>query len=373
LPAKNGDFPAPRRGLEAEKLCDEARGKGPPRQGLENGPPFALLTAVKERVKSMRREVAAALAVMIGVMSPSLGEEPDSRAQGIDVSDAQGRIDWAKMAASGLSFGIARVSDGLTQPDTQFATNWAGIKKAGLVRGAYQFFRPADDPVAQADLYVRTVGGFQAGDLPPFLDLEATDGVAGSEVLANVAKWVHEVEAKTLLTPLVYVSPGFWDALGRAPAPPRGVGLWVAHWGVPAPRLPVGFQQWTIWQYTQSSTLAAANGADGDIFNGTVQQLKDFAATHGPPLQSGARGAAVAALQADLALKGFSPGTDDGIFGPATLAEVKAFQEANGLAADGVVGPRTYDALVAPVDSMSAAPASASSPTRGLLGALSGN
>ena len=40
------------------------------------------------------------------------------------------------------------------------------------------------------------------------------------------------------------------------------------------------------------------------------------------------------------------PGAQDGIFGPKTLSSVEAFQRANHLAADGVVGPLTWTALL---------------------------
>jgi peptidoglycan hydrolase-like protein with peptidoglycan-binding domain len=39
----------------------------------------------------------------------------------------------------------------------------------------------------------------------------------------------------------------------------------------------------------------------------------------------------------------------DGIFGPLTEAAVKAFQQSNGLAADGIVGPQTWPKLVVQV------------------------
>lgn len=63
-------------------------------------------------------------------------------------------------------------------------------------------------------------------------------------------------------------------------------------------------------------------------------------------LRRGAHGASVEALQARLAAAGYlEAGQVDGAFGPATEAGVRAFQEANGLTADGIVGARTWAAL----------------------------
>lgn len=55
--------------------------------------------------------------------------------------------------------------------------------------------------------------------------------------------------------------------------------------------------------------------------------------------------AVVSELQQALSSAGYAPGSVDGTFGQETEAAVVAFQEANGLSADGVVGPETAAAL----------------------------
>jgi hypothetical protein len=55
--------------------------------------------------------------------------------------------------------------------------------------------------------------------------------------------------------------------------------------------------------------------------------------------------AVISELQEALSSAGYDPGPVDGTFGPRTEAAVVAFQQANGLSADGVVGPETASAL----------------------------
>lgn len=279
-------------------------------------------------------------------------------ARGVDVSDHQGQIDWGKAAASGLSFAIVRVSDGLQHPDSQFQANWNGTRAHGIVRGVYQYFRPGQDPVAQADLLISRVA-FEPGDLPPFLDVETMDGVSSSHMRAAIQAWIDRVRKRTGMVPLIYTAPGLWNGYGLPSYP--GVGLWVANWGVSAPKLPHGWSDWTFWQTSASAHVAGIpSGADGDVFHGSAADLRAFAASHGPGgsgsgvsttttvkpiLREGATGQDVVALQDALAAHGFSPGASDGDFGPRTLAAVIAFQRSRGLVADGVVGPLTWAAL----------------------------
>jgi hypothetical protein len=62
-------------------------------------------------------------------------------------------------------------------------------------------------------------------------------------------------------------------------------------------------------------------------------------------LKPGDTGEQVTTLQKALTSLGFSPGTPDGDYGPATQVAVEKFQVAKGLAEDGVVGPATLAAL----------------------------
>lgn len=59
----------------------------------------------------------------------------------------------------------------------------------------------------------------------------------------------------------------------------------------------------------------------------------------------GSRGAEVTKIQTKLKNWGYYFGSIDGIYGSATLSAVKYFQRKNGLAVDGIAGPKTLAAM----------------------------
>jgi len=99
-------------------------------------------------------------------------------------------------------------------------------------------------------------------------------------------------------------------------------------------------------QFQASQGLAA----DGVCGPKTWAALKATAASSAPKssgspvLKQGAKGAAVVEMQKLLAGKGYRLSAD-GSFGPATANALKQFQRARGLVADGVCGPKTWQAL----------------------------
>jgi len=62
-------------------------------------------------------------------------------------------------------------------------------------------------------------------------------------------------------------------------------------------------------------------------------------------LQAGMTGEDIKQVQAQLIQQGYNPGDADGIFGEVTQSAVIAFQQANKLSVDGIVGTDTFNAL----------------------------
>ena len=198
--------------------------------------------------------------------------------EGVDVSHYQGSIDWKAVKGAGREFGVASVGDGSYQ-DPTFATNWAGMKAAGMIRGAYQFFEPGEDPVMQADIMIAKVGTLGAGDLPATLDVEVTGGQSGAVITAHIHTWVDKVKAGTGKAPIIYTGKYFWNGnVGSSDF--AATPLWIAAYGVTCPDTPVPWTNWLIFQYSDKGVVSGiAGGVDSDRFNGTLAELQAFADT----------------------------------------------------------------------------------------------
>lgn len=199
-------------------------------------------------------------------------------AQGIDVSTHQGKVDWAAVAGSGIRFGMARIADGLTFPDATFLTNYAGMRANGITPGSYLFFEPGQDAVAQANAVVAalTKAGFRIGDLPPAIDVEVTGGQSPATIAAKVRTAITTIQAALGVTPFIYASPAQWNRIVDSPEF-GDVPLWIAHWQVPCPTLPRGWQSWALWQRSSTGTvpgiakpvdLDQSTGADLPVYTG---------------------------------------------------------------------------------------------------------
>ena len=93
---------------------------------------------------------------------------------------------------------------------------------------------------------------------------------------------------------------------------------------------------------TTPTTTTTAKSGKG---KGTTTTTTPFVATGRSTVKLGSTGDDVTALQQRLNALGYNAGTANGTFGAQTQTAVENFQNAKNLAADGVVGPTTWNAL----------------------------
>lgn len=196
--------------------------------------------------------------------------------KGIDVSYYQGNIDWTRVKNDGVQYAFIRVSDGLGTIDTKFETYWAQSRANGIVHGAYQFFRPNQDPIAQAELLLDKIGNALADDdLPPVIDIEAAGGLAPAQVAAKAKQWIDHVEAALGVKPIIYTGFYFWRDQVGAPAYGAQHPLWHAQYTSAAcPNISAPWTEWAFWQFTSTGAVdGIAGNVDVNRFDGTMAEL----------------------------------------------------------------------------------------------------
>ena len=211
---------------------------------------------------------------------------------GVDVSDSQGTVDWNAAAGAGIRFAWIKATQGDSYVASTFAANWAGAKAAGIHRGAYHFFDPTVDGVAQANELLSAIGTPQPGDLPPAIDIECPNGSAdclgysggsGSEpanvVAQRIGDLVNTVHAAIGRAPVVYTFPYYFSDLNIDATALESAGLWVANWQVDCPMIPAPWYAARFWQSADNANIAGIGPVDYDVFFGTEEELAQWAAS----------------------------------------------------------------------------------------------
>src|SRR5258708_3344786 len=66
--------------------------------------------------------------------------------KGVDVSHYDGTIDWVAAHGAGIDYAFMKATESTGFVDPTFAANFKNAKAAGVIPGAYHFFRGNVDP-----------------------------------------------------------------------------------------------------------------------------------------------------------------------------------------------------------------------------------
>ena len=191
--------------------------------------------------------------------------------KGIDVSHWQGGISWDK---TGVDFAIIKCTQGDSMIDPMFSRNKTGARRAGILCGYYHFAQH-NDPIQEADWFVKNVGDIQTGEL---LALDAETGQDPSWC----KKFLDRVASKVGFKPLIYCPAG--NGMDWSPVISGNYGLWIARYGLNLGYMltswPPKIGKWpfyAIWQYTSKGRVPGIVGnVDLDYFKYDKQTLMKY-------------------------------------------------------------------------------------------------
>lgn len=211
--------------------------------------------------------------------------------RGIDVSRFQHTTDinWSQVAGSGVRFVGIKASEGDYYQNPYFVADQDGARAAGMYAFAYHFGTPNDSSgTVQADYFIDRAQYLPDGKtLNPVLDIEYNPyldsanrcyGKTAAELVVWIRDFLNEVTRRTGVPAMIYTSPGFWNecvgnstAFGTSP-------LWIANYGVASPTVPPGWPTWTLWQYSQTTSVPGITGdVDGNYVQGGEAALEALA------------------------------------------------------------------------------------------------
>ena len=194
----------------------------------------------------------------------SYNDDTYTSLQGIDVSYAQGEIDWAAVRNDGIEFAMIRTGyrgyeTGLLHEDTRFRANMDGAVQNGLQVGVYWFAQEVSVEEAREAAYynIQLLQGYRL-DLPVAYDMETvTDhdrmGTLTKEEKTAVAKEFCSVLHEAGFHVMIYASDSWLRDEIYMEELQDLCGFWMAHYNVEHPSFPFVF---SMWQYSRAGQVA---------------------------------------------------------------------------------------------------------------------
>jgi lysozyme len=203
-------------------------------------------------------------------------EKHQKKVIGIDVSEYQGNIDWDKVGfvqdSFPIQFVMIRATAGSDKVDAKFAINWEAVKSVNLMRGAYHYYRPNENSIAQAKNFINNVS-LKPGDLPPVLDIENLPKKQSLDSLkVGLKRWLNYVENHYKVRPIIYSGQNYYENFLKKDF--SEYQFWIANYNGWIHEIDAN---WLIWQFTEKAQISGIRGnVDLNIYNGTPKMLQYF-------------------------------------------------------------------------------------------------
>lgn len=264
---------------------------------------------------------------------------------GIDIAGYQST---SRTRYASYAFIIVKATEGCTFVNTKWRAQVEAAVANGQLIGLYHYCRPEyNSPEAEAKHFVSVIREY-VGRAVLAADWE-------QKALKYSASWLlrfmREVERLTGTKPLLYIqqsaiSGGKYNIIASA-----GYPLWMAQYNKKMSARIGGWKKVTIWQYTSTNSTLDKDVFYGDradwygLITGEKSQSDERRVPIVGATKKGMKGVQVKGLQEMLKGYGYYKATIDGDFGAKTEEAVKAFQKAEGLTVDGIVGEKTWSRL----------------------------
>lgn len=198
----------------------------------------------------------------------------DTRLVGFDVSEYQDEIDWEGIdkieGEFPLSFVFIRSTAGNNYVDSRFDENWKAAKKHHFVRGAYHYYRPNENSLEQAELFIKTVK-LQKGDFPPVLDIEQLpENQSMDSLKTGLKRWLKRVEKHYGVKPIIYSGESYYNDFLKEEF--KGYKFWIANYNFFVENIK---DEWLLWQFTEKAEVNGIKSlVDINVFNGNGEDLR---------------------------------------------------------------------------------------------------
>ncbi|MEN8895592.1 MAG: glycoside hydrolase family 25 protein [Yoonia sp.] len=192
----------------------------------------------------------------------------------IDLSHHNEVAAWDDVKNHGVSVVILKATDGGSYIDPKFVERRKLAKDLGFIVGAYHFYETNDTPEEQANWFIQNVD-LRAGNLPPIIDIERIKKPIRGDLHQEFRAFLARLENHYGVKPIIYTGPNFWNHALAEHLPDYP--LWIAQYETQKPKIPTGWSDWTMWQFTEKQMVAGINGpVDGSRFNGDNTDLANL-------------------------------------------------------------------------------------------------